>query len=236
LLAAARHSDRTLKLIIEFQPDLIISTQTTSSAVIAYLKKRKLYNGLFAIAFSDFHYHDFWRYAEADYYLVNIEEQKTELVGHEVLADRISICGMSLVNRSVKNKDQILIELGIPEDARVILVGSGSQAVVFPWVIADELAKMTVADKNLFIILLSGTNKELQQELSERYNNNQIKILSYYQPLDELYKIADLFVTKPGGLSVAEALSYDLPMIITPPQKEALFCKKKSWLNINSPL
>jgi processive 1,2-diacylglycerol beta-glucosyltransferase len=91
-------------------------------------------------------------------------------------------------------------------------------------VIADELAKMTVADKNLFIILLSGTNKELQQELSERYNNNQIKILSYYQPLDDLYKISSLFITKPGGLSTAEALYYDLPIILTHalPGQEAL--------------
>ena len=33
--------------------------------------------------------------------------------------------------------------------------------------------------------------------------------------MDELYAIADVFVTKPGGLTTAEALNWNLPIIVT---------------------
>lgn len=224
LLAAARHSDRTCKLIENFNPDLVIATQTTASAIVAYLKKKKLYRGPFAIAFSDFHYHDFWRYDEADYYIVNIPEQRDKLIAVGVSPERISICGMSIKDEQGDSRDRVLKKLNIPDHAKVILVGSGSQAVVFPWGVADKLMSMLEQDQDAYLLFLTGSNKELFEKLSERYNNARVRVLSYYQPLDELYKITDLFITKPGGLSVAEALSYNLPMIITHalPGQEAL--------------
>ncbi len=69
------------KLFIdEYQPDMVITTQTTASGSIAYLKKRQLYRGLFGIAFSDYHLHRYWLYPQADFYLANIEEQKQTIL------------------------------------------------------------------------------------------------------------------------------------------------------------
>src|SRR6185295_15378148 len=46
---ASRNYHQTKQVIDQFEPDMVIATQTTSSAVISYLKQAKLYNGLFAI-------------------------------------------------------------------------------------------------------------------------------------------------------------------------------------------
>src|SRR5437016_4546293 len=57
---ASLNYHRAKTLIDEYQPDMVITTQTTASAVIAYLKKQGLYTGLFGIAFSDYHFHRYW--------------------------------------------------------------------------------------------------------------------------------------------------------------------------------
>ncbi len=50
---AGKNSSRAAAAIAEFKPDLVISTQTTSSAIVSYLKRHKSYRGKFAIGFSD---------------------------------------------------------------------------------------------------------------------------------------------------------------------------------------
>jgi processive 1,2-diacylglycerol beta-glucosyltransferase len=40
-------------------------------------------------------------------------------------------------------------------------------------------------------------------------------VLGFYQPMSDLYAVTDLFLTKPGGLSTAEALQADVRIQIT---------------------
>ncbi len=195
--------------IDEFKPDLIISTQTTASAVVAYLKKQKLYNGKFGIAFSDFHLHKYWLYHQADFYLANTEEQKKQMVELGTSENIIYVCGITLKPQikiallSVKQK------LGIQPTEKVVLVGTGSLGLGFKEKDLEELSKL----QSTKIIFVCGKNAELYQKI-KKLNYPNILPLGFYQPMDELYAIADIFVGKPGGLSTAESLRWDLPLAV----------------------
>jgi processive 1,2-diacylglycerol beta-glucosyltransferase len=200
---------QTKDLINDFRPDLIISTQTSASAVVAYLKKQKLYNGLFGIAFSDFHLHKYWLYNKADFYLANIEEQKLEMIRFGISSAKIFVCGVTLKPQAKVDISSARLKLGIGQIEKVILVGTGSLGVGFKEKDLTELAKL----QNVKIIFVCGKNAELYHHIK---NLNYVNVipLGFYEPMDELYAVADVFVGKPGGLSTAESLRWNLPLII----------------------
>ena len=193
----------------EFRPDLIITTQTTASAVIAYLKKQKLYTGKFGIAFSDFHLHPYYLYDQADCYLVNIDEQKQEMVAQGILSDKIFVCGITLKPQFAVDPSSVKQKFGILVSEKVVLVGTGSLGLGFKEKDLEDLSKL----QNVKIIFVCGKNVKLCHDIKNLNYPNVIP-LKFYQPMDELYAIADVFVGKPGGLSTAESLRWNLPLVV----------------------
>ncbi|MBI5530711.1 MAG: hypothetical protein HY918_04395 [Candidatus Doudnabacteria bacterium] len=199
------------KLISEYNPDLIISTQTTGSAVVAYLKSKRIYKNLFGIAFSDYHLHPYWLYKEADFYLANIIEQKQEMVKKGIAPEKIFVCGMSLKARAVFDGAQVKQKLGISSAEKVILVGSGSLGTGFN----EGLITRLLTLPGVKVVVLCGKNEDYKKYLEQKFRGQNILALGFYQPMAELYSIADIFYSKPGGLTTAEALQYGLTMVVT---------------------
>ena len=97
-----------------------------------------------------------------------------------------------------------------------ILILSGGKGYVN---IVDITKKILASVKNTTVIAVAGTNKKLLNELrtiTDIRNN-------HYEPLGFSYNIAGLManatciITKPGGLTVSEALYLKKPLIILPP-------------------
>ena len=227
-----------LEVINNFKPDAVISTHNTPSAVLAYLKKENLYTGKFGITFSDFHLHRYWLFGQCDFYLANIEEQKQEMISLGIPAEKITVCGMTLkpiiINgfefvsdfakassdapsvsieskeaEEIKNKIRKKFE--IDPGAKVILMASGSQGTG----IDQSLIYKLLEKPKTKIIVVCGKNKELFEDLSQKLAGSNAIILGYYSPMQELYSVADIFITKPGGLSMAEAFEYKMPIMIS---------------------
>ena len=62
--------------------------------------------------------------------------------------------------------------------------------------------------------VVCGTNQKLYRKLERRYDgHDSIHIRGYEKNMPLLMDSADLYLTKPGGLSVTEAYVKELPMI-----------------------
>jgi len=208
----ARFNCAEAKQFIEgYNPDLIISTQTTSSAVVSYLKKTGFYNKPFVIAFSDYHLHPYWMYKNADFYLANIIEQKEEMIRRGIPKEKIFVCGMSLKPKLEVDENLVRQKLNIKSGEQIILVGSGSLGTGFH----ENLLEQLSAVKNAKILVVCGKNEEYKKYLETKFAGTNILPLGYYCPMGELYSVSDIFFTKPGGLTVAESLQYNLPIIVT---------------------
>lgn len=214
---AGGNSGNVKQMIDKFQPDLVISTQTSASAPMAYLKRNGLFNGKFVIAFSDYHFHPYWFYKEADFYLVNIKEQQKELNQLGVTDDKIAVCGITLmpavpVERvSVKQKLQLT-------GKKIVLMSSGSLGIGFSESLLIEFAeKLTVAEPQVQLVIVTGKNEDMRYRLAAiaTKQNLNMTVLGFYEPMSELFAIAEVFLTKPGGLTVAEALRDNIPMVPT---------------------
>lgn len=208
---AGKNYRKVLEIIERFNPDLIISTQTSPSAIVAFLKQAGLYQNLFAIAFSDFHLHRYWLYKEADFYLANIEQQKQDMIALGISADKIAVCGMILKPKILVDTRAIKKKFGIGPNDKVALIASGSQGTGLD----ENLIWQFLGSPGVKVIVVCGKNKSAFLSLSEKFVGDPITILSFYSPMEELYAIADIFITKPGGLSMAEALRFGLPILIS---------------------
>lgn len=211
LWVASKNCDKILSLIREFKPDMVISVQTTASGTISYLKKQKLYTGLFGIGFSDFHLHKFWLYPQADFFLANIDEQKMEMVKLGYDEKKIFVCGMALKPKMEFNEAETKNRFNIEEGERVVLMGSGSLGTGFH----EELMKDLETLDNVKTIVVCGKNTEVKKSLEQKFTSGKIIFLGFYSPMQELYSIADIFLSKPGGLSTSESLQYGLPLLLT---------------------
>jgi processive 1,2-diacylglycerol beta-glucosyltransferase len=219
---ASKNFENTKMLVENFNPGLIISTHTNASGIVAFLKQRGWYKGKFGIAFSDFHLHRYWLYDEADFYLINIKEQKQDMVALGIPAAKIFVCGMTLKPKPEIDALAVRQKLQIGSGDRVVLISSGSQGTG----IDQELLEMLLGQPNTKALVICGKNTELFKYLSQKFAGTNIITLGFYKPMDELYAIANIFITKPGGLSVAEALRFNLPVVVShvlPGQEEMNF-------------
>lgn len=200
------------KLLALHQPDIVITTQTSASAVMSVAKKSS-YKGKWLITFSDYHFHPYWVYPRADGYLVNIEEQKQTLIQRGYSPEKILVMGMAVPPFTGEAREVVRQKLGITQTAKVILVNIGGGTLGLG--VSDELmlalsnlCQLASQDqKELKVIFACGYDKaffEKVQKLS--LERPEFLALPFYPGLLEIFMSVDATVGKAGGLTTAEAL------------------------------
>lgn len=214
------HSDKIRKVIEDYKPGMVISTQISPSGIVSYLKSKGIYRGLFGITFSDFHFHAAWTYPNADFYLANLPEQKEEMVARGIPEKKIFISGITVKPKPEVDTAAVRRKMNLTEGSKVVLVGSGSLGVRLPTDLVDLLQNevhLALRERGIdcHAIIVCGRNEELYNELKSKVHDQRFHILGFHEPMSELYAIADIFVSKPGGLSTIEALQWNLPIFVT---------------------
>lgn len=68
--------------------------------------------------------------------------------------------------------------------------------------------------ENCSLSIICGTNQRLYHKLAGHYKGNpQVQVHGYVQNVPLLMASADVYVTKPGGISTTEAMAMGLPMV-----------------------
>ncbi|HEX9503336.1 MAG TPA: glycosyltransferase [Patescibacteria group bacterium] len=209
-------SKNVLKILREFQPAIVISTQTVPSGIMAYLKSKGLYRGKLVVVFSDYHLHPFWLYDEADLYICNIPEQVTELKNLRVAAGKIKLTGTLIAEKFYKpiSREEALRELGLLTSMPVILMGGAGRARASNKEIFLQLLR---SPRSFQVVVICGKNEKLKQELLQisAPAPHPVKILGYVENMEMWMSAAHVLIYKTGGPSMAEAVVKKLPMILT---------------------
>jgi processive 1,2-diacylglycerol beta-glucosyltransferase len=209
-------SKNILQILRDFQPAIVISTQTVPSGSMAYLKSKGLYQGKLVIVFSDFHLHPFWLYDEADLYVCNILEQVLELKKLGVNIDKIRLTGTIIAEKFHKHisREQAVEELGLLTSMPIVLMGGAGRARNSAKKLFLQLLR---SQKSFQVVVVCGHNDKLKQELLEigAPARHPIKILGYVENMEVLMSAANVLLYKTGGPSMAEAVVKKLPMVLT---------------------
>lgn len=102
---------------------------------------------------------------------------------------------------------------GIAPGHRHLLMMCGSMGCGPMGSLAKHLVEGLSGDQELSIVC--GTNKGLERKLSRRFRGKaNVHVLGYVEEMPLLMDSADLYLTKPGGISVTEAAAKRLPMVL----------------------
>lgn len=216
---------RMVDYINSFQPSVIVCTHATPAGLVAWSKRKGLLNVPAAAIITDFVIHRLWVYQEIDHYFVSHEKMVEYLNKYAIAREAVTVTGIpvSTVFSQPSNRVAILKRLTLHQDRKTILIMGGG-AGILPM---DEILERCVElDKPVQFIAIAGKNKQLYNKLSkfESSTKHPIRILGYVDNVDELMSVADILISKPGGMSTSEALALGLPLIIyrpIPGQEEA---------------
>jgi len=212
------NSGKLKTLMEEFSPDVIICTQAFPCGMVADYKKTFSLKTPIVAVLTDYAPHSYWIYNNVDRYIVPSEETGKKLVDNGIDRSRIAIYGIPINKKfmACPNRSEMREKLGFGKDAPVVLVMGGTQGL---GPIRELVSMMDNSSMNLQPVIVTGTNRKLFAWLDARKNNfrKPVRVLPYADNIDELMGVSSLIITKPGGITTAEALAKGLPMLIFHP-------------------
>lgn len=212
-------------LLQEFEPDLVISTHPFGNQMCAILKRSGKIKCKIATTLTDFKLHNQWLYLSEyiDFFFVSNDNMKKEMLLKGIPESKIFCTGIPVSNRFLDkfNKKQICEEFSLSPDKHTVLFFAGGEYGLGRDTTYMTLKALIRLFKNIQVIAISGRNQRMQKKFSNlieaTQSENRIKLLSFTDKVPELMSIADIVITKPGGLTITESLVSHLPIIIINP-------------------
>ena len=207
--------------IINYNPDLLISTHFWGNIIIGMLNKKGLLDTQIISIMTDYVSHEMWLKDEesVDAYIVSNDIVKKELIEKGVNGKKIYSFGIPISKEFLKvdNSIEIKNKYHVNNNKKTILFfAGGSLGSVTSF---NYLKRVLENEYDINIIFVCGKNEELKEKTDNYIKRNKYKnvtVLGFSNEVNNLLKIADVVITKPGGLSITECLEMKKPMLLIP--------------------
>ena len=165
---------------------------------------------------TDFEAHALWMDACVDLYCVAAEETRARLLARGVPPENTVVTGIPIAAKFSPEPDARIVRktLGLRDKLPVLLVLSGGFGM---GPVAEILAELDKAPQPFQTVVVTGRNEKLRRDLASRTRRHPTQVLGFATNMHELMAVADLIITKPGGLTVSEALALGKPLFILNP-------------------
>jgi processive 1,2-diacylglycerol beta-glucosyltransferase len=167
---------------------------------------------------TDFVAHRYWADPQVDLYVAPSMDVQETLVAQGVSPERVEVTGIPIGEKYLQPVDRAAVvkSLNLKPDLPKLLVMGGSLGLGPMKAVIRKLDKLP---QPFEMIAVTGQNDELKESLEKRGGKlrHHTKIYGFVEHIHELMEIADMIITKPGGITTAEALAKQLPMIIVNP-------------------
>lgn len=153
--------------------------------------------------------------SELDYYFIPAESLKEEFIEQGIPVKKIVASGIPVRKEFYAQGDKAKAKrkLGIDPHHTHLLMMCGSMGCG-PLEKLTKLLNSSMPD-TMELSIVCGTNEKLQSELVEEFGDlPNVHIHGFVKDMACLMDSADLYLTKPGGLSSTEAAAKKLPMVL----------------------
>lgn len=217
---------RMEQYIAALGPDAVVVTHATPAGLVAHLAASGRLRLPTAAVVTDYVVHRLWVYPELDRYFVASEALRDYLADRGVAKASSRALGIPLAEgfAAPADKASAVEKLGLAAGRPTVLIMGGG-AGVLP--MGEIVAALDSLGLPLQLIAVAGRNAALERKLvtqAAALKHAVLRPLGFVDNVHELMAAADLLISKPGGLTAAEALACGLPMVIyrpIPGQEEA---------------
>ena len=203
--------EKIYNTILKEDPDLIISTHSFPICIVGSLKEKGLINVPFISVVTDYEAHKIYVNNNVDAYIVASNYTGKTLFNQGIPENRIFPYGIPIktefFNESAKTS--------LNKKPFQILLMAGSLGLKSMTKVLDNTMSL---EGDYHVVVVCGNNKKLklsiETEFEEFIKNNKITLYGFTNNIPAIMENSDVLITKPGGLTVSEAIAKRLPMII----------------------
>lgn len=207
-------------LVRDVAPDHIICTHSFPAQVLRQAKEQEIATVPLSVVITDYGLHRFWIVPDAATYFCATERTAWKL--KRTGARDVQVTGIP-VDPSfylAKNVDALREELNVPSGVPIALMLSGGVGNVSTDQLIAALAN-EAGNTALHVVAVSGKNKKLFERLSKLagtlHGRVTLQLVGWTDRMEEYMRVADVVITKPGGMTTSECLALEKPMIIVQP-------------------
>ncbi len=131
-------------------------------------------------------------------------------------ADAVAVTGIPIAAKFSAAIDAAAVRkrFGLRDDLATLLVLSGGFGM---GPVAQILGEINKLAQPVQVVVVCGRNEELRRELAVQERRHPTHVLGFVTNMQELMAVADLVISKPGGLTSSEALALGKPLFMLNP-------------------
>lgn len=218
---------RLKKMLRNIKPDIIVNTHPFVSYMCAYLKRKKKTNASLVTVITDYATHCMWmeEHQQIDKFIVASSEVKKDLIDFGIEKSKVIDTGIPISPNFLKlyDRQQMLNKFGFEDKFTFLFFAGGGLGLGRSNEVFESLLK---SDKDFQVVAVTGKNEKQKAEFEEimKQYDRKVEVIGYTNEVPELMNMADIVITKPGGITSSECLAMKKPiLIINPiPGQEAL--------------
>ena len=210
-------ASRMARRLHEAAPDVIISTHPFAGQVLNKLKEQGILHIPCIGVITDYCIHPGWEDCGAIEYIVTASELLNYVAEKKnIRSEQIAPLGIPARPKFRKKipRAEARAALGLDPEKRIVLIMGGSMGFGN---MVHNVSAIDHMNADLQIVCICGNNDKLRKQLTYLKTNSPIVVRGFVDNVDVYMDAADCIVTKPGGLTVTEALCKKLPMILVNP-------------------
>lgn len=196
--------------------DVIFLTHLYAAEILTNMRNGHLHIPKSIFIATDYVCIPFTEETECDAYMVPAKELVQDFAQLGIPAKKIHPFGIPTARSfsTPVSKAEARRRLQLDPNKKYILIAGGSMGGGTIQQTIETLVQGFSGEKDISLILVCGTNQHLYEALTAKPSDNVI-VVGYTQDMAEYLHAADLFVTKPGGLSSTEAAVCGIPILHT---------------------
>jgi processive 1,2-diacylglycerol beta-glucosyltransferase len=210
-----------VRLISKLQPDITVCTHFMPAEIISHLITKKVIQAKLSIVVTDYDFHAMWLSRAFHRYFVALDETKAYLTLLGFPAERVTVSGIPVDPSFGRQKDRPSIrkKLGLHTDRPVVVVSAGALGVNPAEQVVKSLRQVS---QKIQVVVICGKNPEAKERVEQEVARGPVTgveflVKGYVEDMPEWMGAADLLISKPGGMTSAEAMASQLPMAIYDP-------------------
>jgi len=202
-------------IVTENGYDTIVCTHVIAALIVTDMLEQHKMNVRTYFVSTDYTCHPGVRECGLDHFLIPDASLTEMYVSHGIPREKIAVSGIPVRKAFYAHTDrrEAKAAFGVDPEHKHLVVMCGSMGCGPMGLLAEFFARKLPPSQEATIVC--GTNRRLYDSLRSRYAGNvQLHIAGYVKDVSLLMDSADLYFTKPGGLSLSEACAKGLPMVL----------------------
>jgi len=205
--------------LITDPPAAILMTHFLPADLCSTLKKKGLLKTPSIVVVTDLYAHRFWLSPYNEAFVVATNEAAEECLDRGISSAQLQVIGIpvKIENIQLDNLQAAYDRYGLNSSRKTILITSGGTTVGPFEAVVTALAELEKSlPGKLQIMMVCGTNGVVAKRMKEKAKLQEMPmhIFGFVNNMSELMRMSDLVVAKAGGLTITEAISHGLPLVL----------------------